>query len=315
MAQPIFVGIDVCKDNLDVAIIQDSKVLECFRSPYTDDTLLELAAKFKRLMPQIILVEGSGGLERPLVAYMADAQLPIIVVNPRQCRDFGKATGLLAKTDKIDAHLLARFGSAIRPALRPIKDAQRQLLTEQVARRRQLVQMLAQEKNRLSRACKQIQPDIEHHIEYLKDRLDNSNKTIEHILKDTPIYQETVELLSTVPGIGPVTTASLLANCPELGTLNRRQIAALVGTAPFNRDSGTRSASRCIWGGRRTVRHQLYMATISAIKCNYKIRTFYQRLIAAGKKPKVAITACMRKLITILNAMLKQQKPWQVATN
>ncbi len=207
---------------------------------------------------------------------------------------------------------MARFAGAIKPPQRPIKDAQRQQLTDQVARRRQLVHMLAQEKNRLSRAAGPVQGDIKHHIDYLQSRLDKSNKEIEQIIKSTPIYQETVELLSTVPGIGPVTSASLVAYCPELGSFNRRQIAALIGTAPFNRDSRTKSGARRIWDDRKTVRVQLYMATISAIKCNYKIKTFYMRLISAGKKPKSAITACMRKLITILNAMVKQQKPWEV---
>jgi transposase len=312
MAEPFFVGIDVSKDHLDVAIGQGDEVIEWFQKPHTEDTILELIEKFKEISPKRIVVEASGGFERSLAAYMFEAELPIVVINPRQTRDFGKATGILAKTDKIDARSLARFGAVVKPPSRPIKDAQRQAITDQVARRRQIVHMLVQERNRLSRAAGPVRADIEHHIAYLKERLDNSNRDIQQLIEATPLYQETVELLSTVPGVGPVTSASLIAGCPELGSLNRRQIAALVGTAPFNRDSGIRSGARCVWGGRRTVRQQLYMATISAIKCNYKIKSFYMRLIASGKKPKVAITACMRKLIIILNAMVKHQKPWQI---
>jgi len=312
MAEPFFAGIDVSKDHLDVAVSQGDEIIECFQKPHTEDTILGLVEKFKEIMPKRIVAEATGGFERALAAYMFEAGLPIVVINPRQARDFARATGILAKTDKIDARCLARFGAVIKPPSRPIKDAQRQAITDQVTRRRQIVHMLAQEKNRLSRTVEPVRADIEHHIAYLKERLDKSNKDIQQIIEATPVYQETVELLSTVPGIGPVTSASLIANCPELGSLNRRQIAALIGTAPFNRDSGTRSGPRCVWGGRRTVRHQLYMATVSAIRCNYKIKSFYIRLITAGKKPKVAITACMRKLIVILNAMVKHRKPWQV---
>lgn len=317
MAQSFFAGIDVSKARLDVAFSQGDEITESFSIPHTEDQVSGLIEKFKKTLPQQIVIEASGGLERFLAAYLDEAGLPIVVINPRQVRDFARATGQLAKTDKIDARTLARFAAVMKPPQRPIKDAQRQQLADKVARRRQLVHMLAQEKNRRSRAPGPVRADIEHHIKYLQERLQNSNKDIEQIIMRTPIYQETVELLRTVPGIGPVTTASLIADCPELGSLNRRQIAALIGTAPFNRDSGTRCGTRCVWGGRRTIRNMLYMATVSAIKCNYKIRSFHVRLIAAGKKPKVAITACMRKLITILNAMVKQQRPWDVgpATN
>lgn len=311
MKQPIFAGIDVSKSQLDVAISQGDEILTFSSIPYTEEKILDLTEELKNTLPKLIVIEATGGLERNLVASLAEAGLPVVVNNPRQIRDFARATGQLAKTDKIDARTMARFAAAIKPPQRLIKDTERQQLTNMVARRRQLVQMLAQEKNRLSRAAGPVRADIEHHIEYLQSRLDKSNKEIEQVIRSTPIYQETVDLLITVPGIGPVTSASLVANCPELGRLNRRQIAALIGTAPFNRDSGTRSGARCIWGGRKTVRIQLYMATISAIKCNHKIRSFYTRLTSAGKKPKLAITACMRKLITILNAMVKQQKPWE----
>lgn len=313
MPKPFFVGIDVSKDTLDVALSQEDKIMEWFQAPHTEDSISDLVGRFKKNLPQVIVIEATGGFERTLAAYLAEAGLPVAVINPRQGRDFAKALGLLAKTDKIDARTLARFGSAIKPGLRPIKDTAAQQLSDQVARRRQIAHMLAQEKNRLCRAVGPVKADIEHHIAYLKERKTNLDKEIEQIIKDSPIYRQTVELLKTVPGVGPVTTAALVANCPELGSLSRRKIAALIGTAPLNQDSGKRTGTRCIWGGRETVRSQLYMATIAALKCNSKIRGFYNRLIAAGKKPKVAITACMRKLITILNAMVKEQKPWQTS--
>lgn len=309
MAPSLFAGIDVSKSHLDVALGD-----QFFSIEYTEENISGLVDKLKAALPQLIVLEASGGLETPLVAYLAEAGLPVAVINPRQVRDFAKATGKLAKTDKIDAKILSRFAEAIKPQQRPVKDAERRQLCDQVTRRRQIVNMISQERNRLSRASAQVRSDIEHHIAYLKERLDRSDKDIETIIKSSPLYQDTVELLCTVPGVGPVTSASFIAFCPELGSLDRRQIAALVGTAPFNRDSGFKSGVRCVWGGRKAVRNQLYMATISAIRCNYKIKEFYLRLSAAGKKPKVAITACMRKLLIILNAMVRQQKPWQSST-
>lgn len=310
MSQPFFAGIDVSKSQLDVALSRGDEILEFYSMPHTEANILSLIKKFRKAMPQLIVVERSGGLERSLVAHLAEAGLPVVANNPRQIRDFARATGVLAKTDKIDAKTLARFAEVIKPAKRPIKDVERQQLADQVARRRQLVHMLSQEKNPLSRAVGSVRTDIEHHIKYLHERLEKTNKDIEQIIENTPVYQETVELLITFPGVGRVTSAGLIADCPELGSLSRRQIAALVGTAPFNRDSGTRSGARCVWGGRKTVRQHLYMATITAIKCNHSIK----RLIAAGKKSKVAITACMRKMVVILNAMVKHQRPWQEGT-
>jgi len=310
MAQSLFVGIDVSKARLDIALSAGDQF---FSIAYAEEELAGLIDKLRSSSPQLIVLEASGGLERPLVAYLAEAGLPVVVVNPRQVRDFAKATGKLAKTDKIDAQTLARFAEAIKPEQRPLKDAERQHLADQVARRRQIVGMISQEKNRLSRASGQVRADVEHHIAYLKERLDRSDKDIEKTIKATPLYQDTVELLCTVPGVGPVTSASFVAFCPELGNLDRRQIAALSGTAPLNRDSGTKTGVRCVWGGRKELRNQLYMATVSAIRCNYKIKQFYLRLTIAGKKPKVAITACMRKLVTILNAMVKQRKPWNIS--
>lgn len=311
MAEPLFAGIDVSKSQLDVAINQGDELLEFCSVPHTDEGISALIQKFRNAVPRLIVVERSGGLERSLVALLAEAGLPVVANNPRQTRDFAKAMGILAKTDKIDARAIARFAAAVKPPERPIKDAERQQLSDRVARRRQLVNMLAQEKNRLSRAAGPVRTDIEHHIAYLKDRLDKTNKYIEQMIASTPAYQETVEILLSFPGLGRVTSAALIADCPELGSLDRRKMGTLTGTAPLNDDSGTRTGQRYIRGGRKTVRIHLYMATISAIQCNYKIKGFYQRLIAAGKKKKVAITACMHKIITILNAMVKQHKPWQ----
>jgi transposase len=308
MAEPLFVGIDVSKCRLDVAFSLGERF---FSIEPTEEGMSHLVEQLKTASPQLIVLEASGGLERPMVAYLAEAGLPVVAINPRQARDFAKATGKLAKTDKIDARCLARFAEAVKPPQRKIKEAERQQLADHVSRRRQIVGMISQEKNRLSRTSGRVRADIEHHIAYLKERLEQSNNDIDKLIKATPLYLETAELLCTVPGVGPVTSANFIAFCPELGNLDRRQIAALVGTAPLNRDSGLRSGTRCVWGGRKNVRNQLYMATVSAIRCNSKIREFYLRLTAAGKKPKVAITACMRKLLVILNAMVKQHQSWQ----
>jgi len=311
MSQPLFAGIDVSKAQLDVAINQGDELLEFCSIPHTEEGISALIQKFRKTMPQLIVMERSGGLERSLVALLTEAKLPVVANNPRQIRDFAKAMGVLAKTDKIDARTMAHFAAAVKPPQRPIKDAERQQLSDRVARRRQLVDMLAREKNRLLRAAEPVRTDIEEHIAYLKERLVKTNKDIEQIIANTPVYQETVEILVSFPGLGPVTAAALVADCPELGTLDRRKIGALTGTAPLNDDSGKRTGQRYIRGGRKTLRVYLYMTTISAIRCNYKIKAFYQRLIEAGKKPKVAITACMHKIITIVNAMVKQRTPWQ----
>ena len=307
MSQSFFVGIDVSKKRLDVAFTPNNEFFSITNSQKEIEPLIE---RLKASLPQRIVLEATGGLERPLALCLAEAGLPVVVVNPRQVRDFARATGQLAKTDKIDAKVLARFALAISPELRPIKDAACQELSDHVGRRRQIVFMITQEKNRWARAPQgRIRADIQNHIKFLKEQLDQLNGDIQEILKT--LYPDKVELLSTVPGVGPTTIAALIAYLPELGTLSNRKAAALVGTAPLNRDSGSRTGTRSIWGGRRALRQMLYMATISAIRCNHKIREFYLRLTAAGKKPKVAITACMRKLVTILNTMVKQQKCWQ----
>jgi len=236
----------------------------------------------------------------------------VIVVNPRQVRDFAKATGQLAKTDRIDCRVLAHFAAAIDPPVRPVKSAETQHLEALLARRRQIVEMLVAEKNRLANhRDRAVVKDLNAHIAWLERRLKSSDDELQRVLKASPAWRERDDLLRSVPGVGPVLSLTLLAQLPELGQLNRREIAKLVGVAPFNWDSGQWRGSRHIWGGRATVRSPLFMATLCAIRINPTIKYFYRRLIAAGKAPKVAITACMRKLLTILNVMVKTQTSWR----
>ena len=257
-----------------------------------------------------MLMEASGGLELPLVAALAVEALPVVVVNPRQVRDFARATGKLAKTDTLDAAVLAHFGEAVRPPVRPLRDSEAQLLNSLVARRHQLVTMLVSEKNRLSAATTvAVRPSIEAHIEWLVRELNDLDTDLRRRIQRSPVWREKDDLLCTVPGVGPQVSLTLLAYLPELGTLDRRQIAALVGVAPFNRDSGTMRGRRTVWGGRARVRASLYMGALTASRYNPVIRDFYQRLLAAGKPKKVALTACMRKLLVILNSMLKHRSP------
>ncbi len=249
-------------------------------------------------------------MELPLVAALAAAALPVVVVNPRQVRDFAKATGRLAKTDTLDAGVLAHFADAVRPEVRPLKDAETQVLNSLTARRHQVMTMLVSEKNRLGTAIGAVSPRIEAHIAWLEQELSDLDKGLRQTLRRSPVWREKDDLLRTVPGVGEQISLTLLANLPELGTLNRRQIAALVGVAPYNRDSGTLRGKRAVWGGRSRVRAALYMGALVASRHNPAIRDFYQRLLAAGKPKKVALVASMRKLLVILNAMLKHGSPW-----
>jgi transposase len=237
--------------------------------------------------------------------------LPVVVVNPRQVRDFAKATGHLAKTDTLDAQVLAQFAEAVRPTPRPLPDAQTQERAARLTRRRQLVEMLVAEKTRRGQASSPIQKQIQVHLTWLERRLRALDEELATAIRSSPLWREKDELLQSMPGVGPVLATTLLASLPELGILSRQQIAALVGVAPLNRDSGTIRGKRTIWGGRAHVRATLYMAAIVASRCNPMIRAFYHRLCAAGKAKKVALTACMRKLLTILNAMLRTRRPWQ----
>ena len=311
-----FVGIDVSKAQLDVAVRPTGKrwVL-----PYDETGIEGLIPQIVDLEPALVLLEATGGLELPLVAALAAAALPVVVVNPRQVRDFAKATGTLAKTDTLDAGVLAHFADAVRPEVRPLKDAETQVLNSLTARRHQVMTMLVSEKNRLGTASgavspRAVSPRIEAHIAWLEQELSDLDKGLRQTLRQSPVWREKDDLLRTVPGVGPQLSLTLLAHLPELGTLDRKQIAALVGVAPYNRDSGTRRGKRAVWGGRSRVRAVLYMGALVASRHNPAIRDFYQRLLAAGKPKKVALIASMRKLLVTLNAMLKHGYPWRDMT-
>ena len=304
----IYVGIDVAKAQVDVAVRPTD---DSWEVSYDDAGVRQLVSRLKALEPVMVLLEASGGLELPLVAALATEELPVVVVNPRQVRDFARATGKLAKTDALDAAVLAHFAEAVRPPVRPLRDAETQALNSLAAHRHQVMTMLVSEKNRLSAATTvAVRPRIEAHIAWLERELDDLDEGLRQTLRQSPVWREKDDLLRTVPGVGEQVSLSLLAYLPELGTLDRRQIAALVGVAPFNRDSGTLRGKRTVWGGRARIRAALYMGALVASRFNPVIRDFYQRLLAAGKPKKLALTACMRKLLIILNSMLKHRSPW-----
>lgn len=302
-----FIGIDVSKNLLDLA---DSLTQETWQEANQEAGITAVVDRLTPLNPTLIVLEATGGLEIPLASALYANRLPVVVVNPRQVRDFAKASGKLAKTDAIDARVLAHFAAAIRPDVRKIKDQETQELAALVTRRRQLIGMLAMEKNRLRQAPKWIRKDIKDHIQSLKKRLRNIDRELSITIKNSAVWRENDQIIQSLPGAGPVLSISLLAGVPELGGLNRRQIAALVGVAPLNRDSGQFRGRRCVWGGRANVRAALYMAAVSAMRHNPVIRVFYERLIEKGKPFKVAITACMRKLLTTLNTMIKKRTFW-----
>ena len=301
-----YVGIDVAKAQVDVAVRPTDDRWEV---SHDEAGVRQLVSQLKTLEPVMVLLEASGGLELPLVAALATEELPVVVVNPRQVRDFARATGKLAKTDSLDAAVLAHFAEVIRPPVRPLRDAETQVLNSLVARRHQVMTMLVSEKNRLGTAIVAVRPRVEAHIAWLERELDDLDEGLRRTLRQSSVWREKDDLLRTVPGVGEQISLTLLAYLPELGTLDRRQIAALVGVAPFNRDSGTLRGKRTIWGGRARVRAALYMGALVASRCNPVIREFYQRLLAAGKPKKLALTACMRKLVVILNSMLKHRSP------
>jgi len=307
-SESVFVGIDVSKDQLDIAI-RPGEVR--FRESNNDSGIQALIARLLSLKPQLILLEATGGYEILAAASLRQAGLPAHIINPRQVRDFARSSGRLAKTDKIDAAVLAHFAEALKPDLRPWPDEQQQELAALMSRRRQLVEMMVMEKNRLSMTFSpRVRRSLQTNLQYLKEQLKELEQDLDDFIRQSPIWLEKDQLLQSVPGVGPLTSQSLLAWVPELGTLNRKKIAALVGLAPFNRDSGQMRGKRTVWGGRARVRPPLYMATLAACRVNPAIRAFYLRLLAVGKSKKLALTACMRKLLTILNAILKQQQPW-----
>jgi transposase len=306
----IFVGIDVSKASLDVAV---RPTAERFCLAYEVRDLGTLVERLQRLDPTLIVLEATGGLERPLVRALVAGALPVIVANPRQVRDFAKATGQLAKTDPLDAQILAHFAEAVRPALRRHPEAPTEELAALLARRRQLLEMLTAEMNRAAITPAPLRKRIEVHVRWLRRELEQIDDDLDATIQRSPVWRAQEDLLRSVPGIGPVLSRTVLAELPELGCLTHKQIAALVGVAPLNRDSGTLRGVRTCWGGRASVRRTLYMATLTATKWNAVIRAFYQRLCAAGKRKKVALVACMHKLLTILNAMMRHQTPWREA--
>lgn len=304
---PLFVGIDVAKAECVVAVRPTGAT---WTVPQTEAGWASRAARLQGLAPTLVLLEATGGLELPVTSVLAAAGVPVAVVNPRQVRDFAKAKGLRAKTDALDAAVLAHFAEAIRPVPRPVPDATTQTLAALVTRRRQLVEMRTAEENRLGSAPPSLRASLRAHIRWLQRQLAALDTDLDQTIRNHPGWRVQDDLLRSTPGVGPILSATLLGGLPELGTLARGPIAALVGVAPWNRDSGHHRGSRHCWGGRADIRAVLYMATLAAVRCNPVLRAFYQRLIGAGKLKKVALVACMRKLLTILNAMVKTQTPW-----
>ncbi len=306
-----FVGIDVAKDRLDVHLRPSG---ESFTVTRDGEGLVQLVDRLQRLAPRLVVMEATGGYETIVASAVAAAHLPLAVVNPRQIRDFARATGKLAKTDAIDAAAIAHFAEAIRPPARPIAEPEAQALGELVARRRQVIEMMVAERNRRRRATqRRVLQAIDRHLELLQTELSELDGDIDGAIRGSPAWQADADLLASVPGVGPATLRTLIAELPELGRLDRRKIAALVGVAPINRDSGTMRGRRSIAGGRPAVRTALFMAALVASRKNPVIAPYYAKLRAAGKTGKQALTACIRKLVVILNAILRDRKPWQPA--
>lgn len=308
----MFIGIDVSKKWLDIAVRPSN---EKWRAENNSTSIAELTNRLRDMKPTLIVIEATGGIQTSLVVALAEAKLPVAVINPRHVRDFSKAIGRLAKTDTIDASVLAHFAEAIRPECRALPNEEERQLEAVVVRRRQLVEMLVAEQNRLSSASSTTRKSIQEHVGWLKTCLRDIDKELNRLIETSERWQNINNLLQSVPGVGPVVSATIIAELNELGTLGRKQIAALVGVAPFNHDSGNMKGKRLIWGGRATVRATLYMGTLVAIRHNSVIKAMYHRLVSAGKAKKLAIVACMRKLLTILNAIARDQKPWQEQTS
>ncbi len=303
-----FVGIDVSKERLDIGV---GAAGDFWQAGNHEAGIQATLARLMELQPTLVVVESTGGLEWPLVSELAARKIPVVLVNPGRVREFAKSLGLLAKTDKLDAHLLAHFGEAakLQPTILPDEAVQK--LSALIARRRQLLDMLVMEKNHLLSTRLSLQAEVQEHITWLEQAVEQLTEQIEKDLQDTPGFRDKDHILRSAKGVGPITSMTLLSDLPELGHLNRKKIAALVGVAPFNNDSGKRRGQRRIKGGRARVRQVLYMAAVAASRFNPVIRTFYQRLLASGKRRKVALVACMRKLLTILNAMIRDMQPWR----
>lgn len=303
----IAIGIDVSQATLDVAASPSG---EQWQTTNDEVGISELVERVRALEPRRIVLEASGGYETPVLAMLASAGLPVVAVNPRQVRDFARSTGRLAKTDALDAQVLAQFAAVVRPTLRPLPDAATRELSALLARRRQLVEMRTAESNRLGRALDAVRPEIREHLRYLDKRIRELDRELHLRLRSSPVWRAKDDLLRSIPGVGPVLSTTLLAEVPELGTLGRKQLAALIGVAPLNRDSGRWRGRRSIWGGRARVRAVLYMAAATAVRHNPACKALYERLTQAGKAHQVAIIACMHKLLRICNAILHHNTTW-----
>ncbi len=302
----IWVGIDVSKDNLDVGFLPSNEVIR-----YSQGQIEQLVSDLQEKQPELVVLEATGGYEAAIVAALALGRVPSAVVNPRQVREFARSTGKLAKTDKLDALVAARFGEAVRPEVRPLKDEELAALDAITRRREQIVGMLVSEKNRLRLAITEVAADIREHIAWLERRKKHVEHELQQRIKKSPVWRAKDKLLRTASGVGKVGSTTLITSLPELGSLNRKQIAALVGVAPLNRDSGTLRGRRKVWGGRARVRSVLYMGVLAAVRNpDSELGVFYARLVERGKPRKVALTACMRKLLTILNAMVRDGAPY-----
>src|SRR5213593_3455782 len=307
MTNPVFVGVDVAKEQVDVALRPSG---DRWSAVNDEVGITTLVTRLRPLAPALIVCEATGGFERAAIARLAAAGLPVVVANPRQIRDFARATGQLAKTDQLDAAILALFAERVRPTPRPLPDEATQLLDALLTRRRQLLEMLVAEKNRLGFAPRPLHQGIQQHIRWLERQLDDVTKTLADQIEQSPVWRAKDDLLQSVPGVGPIVSAVLLAELPELGALTHKQLATLAGVAPLARDSGTLRGKRMVWGGRASVRTALFMAVLCGRRWNPVLKVFYERLIAAGKPKKVALIACARKLLTILNAMVRNNTRW-----
>ena len=305
---PVFIGLDVAKVTLDVALRPSG---EQWSVPNDEAGIAALVDRLRPLHPTLLVCEATGGFERAAIAMLAAAGLSVVVANPRQIRDFARATGQLAKTDQIDAAILALFAERVRPEPRALPDEAANALDALLTRRRQVLGMLVAERNRLEHALPAVRRGITQHIRWLERQLQEVDRDLDDHIQASPVWRAKENLLRSAPGVGPVLSRTLIGELPELGTLPRKQIAALVGVAPLARDSGTLKGKRLVWGGRAPVRAALYMAALVGTRCNPVIRAFYLRLLAAGKPKKVALTACMRKLLTILNAMMRTNTTWR----
>lgn len=308
--EKIWIGIDVCKDALDVYVLPQGIILQ---QPNTEIGVQTLIKQLQPISPSLVVVESTGGLERTLVSGLQTAMIPVAIANPRKVKGFATALGK-AKTDKLDAEVIARFAQAVQPQPQAMVDAQSQQLSDLVRRRQQLVEMQVAEKNRLCRASNTVESDIRDHSEQIQKRIESLDEQIQTLAQQQSDWQRKREILCSAKGIGKVTSALCLAELPELGKLSDKQIARLVGVAPINHDSGKHKGKRMIQGGRTSIRCGLYMATLVAIRHNPVIHDFYERLLANGKLKKVALVACMRKLLVILNAMIRDNKTWQAPT-